>query len=97
MKAEQTKPKFYTIQQVAACVNASTRSTSDVWIDQKHSYRTPSQRFSPISGRRTLPPFWRPNETTEPCQLLPLKVPHFQVFLKFRENSHQIIVPSSRW
>lgn len=34
MKAEQTKPKFYTIQQVAACVNASTRSVRR-WIDQK--------------------------------------------------------------
>ena len=34
MKAEQTKPKFYTIQQVAECVNASTRSVRR-WIDQK--------------------------------------------------------------
>ena len=33
MKAEQTKTKFYTIEQIAECVNASTRSVRR-WIDQ---------------------------------------------------------------
>lgn len=34
MKAEQAKSKFYTIEQIAECVNASTRSVRR-WVDQK--------------------------------------------------------------
>jgi excisionase family DNA binding protein len=34
MKAEPTKTKFYTIEQIAECVNASTRSVRR-WIERK--------------------------------------------------------------